>query len=57
MSGQKAIEFSTQALVTAATEMKGVEVVNQSKKEDGSDGTNIPNTLKGSHVFKIKEKE
>lgn len=54
MDGRRAIEFTTQALATAATEVKGVEVEVQPTEEEEVK-VHTPNTLKGSEMFNKKE--
>lgn len=59
MSGQKAIEFTTQALTTAATEVKGVEHESQKLEEDSSQAISntSQNPLAGSAVFGQKQRD
>lgn len=55
MSSQKAIEYTTQAMAHAATEVKGVEPKVETKTEDEFKNIIPSNVLKGSTVFNQKE--
>lgn len=58
MSGQKAIEVTTQALTAAATEVKGVDHdANLKCQEEINERNPTKNTLSGSTLFDKKEKE